>query len=287
MRRLTPSYVVTSVAIALASTAALAQLRIQAAPGASTTASTAAPQAGTTTSGPAVTAGGCTGTGGSTCTATTTNTNTTASGSAAGSTVPSETTPATAGGTVTASGTDSTAASPSTSTGATASEPFTPDFVNNAAADAPFRTTPNTPDAMPTGAALGQSPGQTSSGTAAGNSSSGIDAGSQNLGTVNPSGNNLGNTALAPGATVAATTGYVGAAPGVNANGARIGNGGGSVAVITAPTPTPIFELTARQGTEREARRRARGEEPRVYGIAPRTDRDLTHQMPDDPIIRY
>lgn len=286
MRRLTPSYVVASVAVALASTAALAQLRIQAAPGANTTASTTAPLAGATTAGPSVTAGGCTGTGGSTCTATTTNTSTTA-GTSSGSTVPSETTPATAGGTVTASGTGSTAASTSPSTGASASEPFTPDFVNNAAAAAPFRTTPNTPDAMPTGAALGQSPGQTSSGTAAGNSSSGIDAGSQNLGTVNPSGNNLGNTALAPGATVAATTGYVGAAPGVNANGARVGNGGGNVAVITTPTPTPIFELTARQGAEREARRRARGEEPRVYGIAPRTDRDLTHQMPDDPIIRY
>jgi hypothetical protein len=51
--------------------------------------------------------------------------------------------------------------------------------------------------------------------------------------------------------------------------------------------PTPLFDLTARQGAEREARRRARGEEPRVYGIAPRTDRDLTHQMPDDPVIRY
>jgi hypothetical protein len=37
MRRLSPSCVVTSVAIALASTAALAQLRIQATPGASAT----------------------------------------------------------------------------------------------------------------------------------------------------------------------------------------------------------------------------------------------------------
>jgi hypothetical protein len=37
----------------------------------------------------------------------------------------------------------------------------------------------------------------------------------------------------------------------------------------------------------KEQRRRARGDEPRVYGIAPRTERDLTKQMPDDPIIRY
>ena len=54
-----------------------------------------------------------------------------------------------------------------------------------------------------------------------------------------------------------------------------------------APAPTPLFELTARQGAAKEASRRARGEEPRVYGIAPRTDRDLTRQMPDDPVIRY
>lgn len=229
MRRLNPSYVVTSVAIALASTAALAQLRIQTAPGAGTAASTTA-----------------------------------------------------AGAPVTTSGTSSAATSPAASGSATASQPFTPDFVNNAAADAPFRTTPNTPDAMPTGAALGRSPGQTSSGTAAGNSSSGIEAGSQNLGTVNPSGTSLGNTALVPGVNVGGTT-VAGTAPGVNANGERIG----IVVADDATPPTPLFELAARQGAEREARRRARGEEPRVYGIAPRTDRDLTHQMPDDPVIRY
>lgn len=215
MRKLTPAYIVTSVALALASTAALAQLQIQRV-------------------GPA----------------------------------PSAT------------------AAPSSTTAA-ASGPATPEFVNAAAADAPFRTTPNTPDAMPTGAALGQSPGQTSSGTAAGNSSSGIDAGSQNLGTVNPAGANVGNTALVPGVTIGGTTG-VASGTGVNANGERIAGGTGSTVVAnSASTPTPIFELTARQGAEREARRRARGEEPRVYGIAPRTDRDLTHQMPDDPIIRY
>jgi hypothetical protein len=193
MRRLTPSYVVTSVAIALASTAALAQLRIQAAPGAGTTASTTAsstaPQASTTTSGPGET--------------------TSATGSAA--------------------------TSPAASSGATASQPFAPD------------------------------------------------AGSQNLGTVNPSGTNLGNTGLVPGVTVGGTTGFAGTAGGVNANGER----DGIVVADDATPPTPLFDLTARQGAEREARRRARGEEPRVYGIAPRTDRDLTHQMPDDPVIRY
>lgn len=264
MRKLTPAYIVTSVAIALASTAALAQLQIQRV-GPATSSTTA------TGSGPTVAAGGCAGTGGSTCTANTTTTNSTSTSGTLGSSAPSETT---ASGSVTApNATASTATA--ASSGATASSPATPEFVNSAPADAPFRTTPNTPDAMPTGAALGQSPGQTSSGTAAGNSSSGIDAGSQNLGTANPSGANT--TALVPGVIVGGPS-----APGVGTNVER-----GSIAVETATPPTPLFELTARQGAEREARRRGRGEEPRVYGIAPRTDRDLTHQMPDDPIIRY
>jgi len=50
---------------------------------------------------------------------------------------------------------------------------------------------------------------------------------------------------------------------------------------------TPIFDQAARNGQAREARRRAAGDEPRVIGIAPRTERDLTWQMPDDPIIRH
>ena len=58
-------------------------------------------------------------------------------------------------------------------------------------------------------------------------------------------------------------------------------------AAVTAPTPTPLFDQAARRGAAREAARRARGEEPRIIGLAPRTERDLTHQMPDDPIIRY
>lgn len=50
---------------------------------------------------------------------------------------------------------------------------------------------------------------------------------------------------------------------------------------------TPIFDEVAREGRAKERQRRAQGNEPRIYGIAPRTDNDLTHQMPDDPIIRY
>lgn len=282
MRKLTPAYVVTSVAIALGSTAALAQLQIQRVGPASST--TTASGTTATTSGPTAATGGCVGSGGSTCTANTTSSNSTPATGSVGSAAPSETT-SEAG--VTAPGAAPTTAT-AASSGATASTPARPDFANSAAADAPFRTTPNTSDAMPTGAALGRSPGQTSSGTAAGNSSSGIDAGSQNLGTVNPSGTNIGNTTLLPGVTVGGAAGIAASGTGVSATGERIaGDNGGTVAANAAPTPTPIFELTARQGAAREARRRARGEEPRVYGIAPRTDRDLTHQMPDDPVIRY
>lgn len=50
---------------------------------------------------------------------------------------------------------------------------------------------------------------------------------------------------------------------------------------------TPIFDEVAREGRAKERQRRAQGNEPRIYGIAPRTDNDRTHQMPDDPIIRY
>ena len=53
------------------------------------------------------------------------------------------------------------------------------------------------------------------------------------------------------------------------------------------PAGEPRFDQAAREGRAKEQRRRASGNEPRVYGIAPRTDRDLTWQMPDDPIIRY
>lgn len=248
MRKPTPAYVVTSVALALAATAALAQLQIQRV-GPATSATTAPSSTTATASGPTVAAGGCVGTGGSSCTANTTAANSTSTTGTVGTAAASET-PAPGGVTApTASPSTATAAS----SGATASDPAKPEFVN----------------------------------AAAGNSSSGIDAGSQNLGTVNPAGANVGNTALVPGVTIGGTTGMV-SGTGVNANGERIAGGSGSaVAANTASTPTPIFELTAREGAAREARRRARGEEPRVYGIAPRTERDLTHQMPDDPIIRY
>ena len=58
-------------------------------------------------------------------------------------------------------------------------------------------------------------------------------------------------------------------------------------AQVQARAATPIFDEVAREGRAKERARRARGDEPRVIGIAPRTDVDRTHQMPDDPIIRY
>lgn len=151
-------------------------------------------------------------------------------------------------------------------------------------ANGAFRNTPNSPNATPTGVALGQSPGQTSSGTLAGNSSAGLGVTGNDVFNPTPGVATTGNATQA-GAGVVTTT----MDAGVNANGERIETGSVASAPASAPaaTPTPLFELTARQGAAKEAARRARGEEPRVYGIAPRTDRDLTRQMPDDPVIRY
>jgi hypothetical protein len=119
--------------------------------------------------------------------------------------------------------------------------------------------------------ALGQSVGQTSSGTLVGNSSPGI---------VN--------------AGVPVETGLVG---GLVPEGTVSIIGGGSTGFAgsvvqqqpapAAPTQTPLFDQVAREGLAKEQRRRARGEEPRIIGIAPRTEADLSWQMPDDRIIRY
>jgi len=63
--------------------------------------------------------------------------------------------------------------------------------------------------------------------------------------------------------------------------------------VVQPPQPaparvrTPLLDEAARNVQARDARRKATGTQPRVIGIAPRTDRDLTDQMPDDPIVRY
>ena len=179
--------------------------------------------------------------------------------------------------------------------------------------------TPNSGNAAPLGSALGTSAGQTSAGTAGAQS-----AGAGVTGVTNPNlgfsgttvssaqgtivnanglnngagvnglaGGTLAGNVIVPGAGFAGGgfTGGMGDASGVNANGERVGSGGADFRaannVVVAPTPTPIFNQAAARGAAREAARRARGDEPRIIGLAPRTDRDLTHQMPDDPIIRY
>jgi hypothetical protein len=135
--------------------------------------------------------------------------------------------------------------------------------------------------------ALGQSPGQTSAGTASGNSAPGIDAGSATLGTdTTLAGTAPGGVAFGTGAAFAPTV-----AGGIDVNGQR-GNpsqngGGGAVQQSTTVITTPILDQTVRQAQAREQRRRNAGQTPRIIGIAPNTDADLSHQMPDDRIIRY
>lgn len=292
MRKLSPAHLAIPVLAAmLAGIDAQAQVTVRQGAATGTAGSTA-----TTNTSPRAVAGGCAGTAGSTCAANTTSTASPATtGAAAADPVspPTETVPGLAGGNVRSSGTASAGATgnaavnPSSASANNNSEIFTTGDASLGA----FRLTPNTPDATPTGAALGRSPGQTSAGTAAGASSPGIAAGSENLGTVTGEAATTGfaSGAVVPGVALAGGVG-VAADGGITANGERVGSGGAGAATVVAgnaATPTPTFNMVAREGAAREARRRARGEEPRVYGIAPRTERDLTHQMPDDPIIRY
>jgi hypothetical protein len=126
----------------------------------------------------------------------------------------------------------------------------------------------------------------TTSGAGTG-STSGSGVGSTN-GNGNTNGtDNLGN-ALLPGSTGAVVL------P-TDANGNPVAGNPSTQQTVVVQQPqalqqraaTPLFDQVAREGRAKDARRRAQGNEPRVYGIAPRTDRDLTYQMPDDPIIRY
>jgi hypothetical protein len=131
--------------------------------------------------------------------------------------------------------------------------------------------------------ALGTSPGQTSSGTFAGNSSNGIGADSSTLNNSLNNGTTTANNAtLVPEGSVSVIGGGAGGSRVVGAPGATQQQG-----TTGSATATPLFDQAAREGRAREARRRAKGDEPRVYGIAPNTERDLTWQMPDDRIIRY
>ena len=264
MRTISKGCIATAVALAFASSAALAQTL------------TVRPGTTTTTSGSTVT---------------TSTSNTTPGGAVTGgvnSSAPSETIPgAGAGGNVGSSGVSNNVNTTTTS-GVASREPIV-----TGDASLTGRVTPNNPTAAATGSALGRSPGQTSSGTFAGNSSPGITPfGDTSLGTVFAG--QEGTTGL-PGGTSVGGVGVLGfgttdmatAGGSVTANGERSGSPVFTGQANPNMTPTPLFNATAAQGAAREARRRARGEEPRIFGIAPRTDRDLTHQMRDDPIIRY
>ena len=74
-----------------------------------------------------------------------------------------------------------------------------------------------------------------------------------------------------------------------------IGGGyyGGGTAVALSPglsagtSDTPLLDQATINAERQDERRRASGEQPRIIGIAPRTNADRTDEMPDDPIIRY
>lgn len=147
--------------------------------------------------------------------------------------------------------------------------------------------------------ALGQSPGQTSAGTATGNSAPGLDVGSASLGTgTDLGGTTDANAGLGVGGTAGTgmpfgTAAVVPGGAGTDINGQRAGNpseNGGGFAQAQAPATaiaTPMLDESVRRAQARMQRDRATGRTPRIIGIAPNTDRDLTDQMPDDRIIRY
>jgi len=105
----------------------------------------------------------------------------------------------------------------------------------------------------------------------------------------------LGVNGALNGAAAGTTTPTVAPVVDVGAGGGYLAGGnaamGGSSVTLAPPAPaataTPLLDQVTRTEALKQARRRAEGREPRVIGIAPRTDVDRTDQMPDDPIIRY
>ncbi|HUP97713.1 MAG TPA: hypothetical protein VM073_07225 [Usitatibacter sp.] len=264
--RIKPIHLAAAVALALSGSTVFAQtsggaLRIV--PGTSTSANTTGTSTNTGTSTTAAQAGGCSGSGGSSCsTGNNSGTNTT--------------------GTTGVSG-----ATPGSTTAGVTSD------TNNFGQS--LRETPS-------GSGSG-------SGNAFGTNQTSVDPATTRPGSFAPGG------AFGPTGTTSTTTGGVGAGTGVGVNNGTNGIGvlpgttTGFVAadgttmpqtanqqnvVIQQPqqqasarVATPIFDEVAREGRAKERARRAQGNEPRIIGIAPRTDVDRTHQMPDDPIIRY
>lgn len=278
MRSPSPAFIVTSVVLALASTAASAV----------TTATTTTSMGTTSTpaTAPRTATGGCTGTGGSSCSTASTAT-ATSPGTSAGSTssAPSETLP---GQNVTAPAPAGTTASTSTSTGATgATNPTagTATAIDTTRGATNNSTGPLVDIVQGSGATVGTASTGSTTDTASNNPNN----------PLNPA-PGLANGFVVPG--IVTDVGAVGdAGNGVNANGERVANAGGNAANNGAPPNSivaggnvftlPLYDATTKAATAREIRRRERGQEPRVIGMAPRTDNDLTWQMPDDRIIRY
>ena len=228
-------YLATAVMLALSGAAIAQTTGTRASTAGTTAAATTSPaaRAAPTTTTTGTVAGGCVGTGGSSCSSSNTSTPT-----AGASTVTST------------SGTSGTVGSTGGSTPSVAQQTGSPAQVDNVRSTDPAATQPGPFDA---GGAFGPAavPPTTATGT--------------------------GTSEVVPG-TIG--TSQLGTQQNVFVQPQQQPSG---VTVLN----TPIFDQAAREGRAKEARRRARGEEPRVYGIAPRTERDLTWQMPDDPIIRY
>ncbi len=171
------------------------------------------------------------------------------------------------------------AQAPARPQGATASSPRTvalPSTVSTSPG-----TNPDTMSITPGVSGTSATTNTTNGGTDSGLSGSGTPAGtgSNNNNSLNSNTNRLNG--FVPGATGVSTSEN---GTTVNVNPSQAGS---TVLTLPASTPTPLLNETARRAQAREENRRASGREPRVIGIAPRTNADKTDQMPDDRVIRY
>jgi hypothetical protein len=129
---------------------------------------------------------------------------------------------------------------------------------------------PGTANTAP-GTGPDMSSGTTSSATTAGTNTVGVLPGNAGIGVVIP--------------TDASGTVYD-----ANGNPLSVNNIAPAAASSTSTTTivsTPLLDKATRDASAREARERRSGQEPRIIGIAPRTNADKVNQMPDDPVIRY
>jgi hypothetical protein len=270
MHKLSPAYVATAVVVAFGAAAVGAQTIasggvVRGTPATATTGTTTATTGTTTaTTGGAsttpATGGGCTGTNGSTCT--------------------------------TSSGTTTSGAS----TTATSANSAPLNTINPATVSSSTPGATSTTGAAETGTAANASAAQgtnnaASLGTTNANGTIGNTTGTYTGPAVSP--NNSGNmVGIIPG-----NAGINGIVP-VDANGNPIGNPSGPNVVVQVPTngatmggttivATPLLDQVTRNASARDTARRAKKQEPRIIGLAPRTDANKTDQIPDDKIIRY